>query len=75
MYVNIIYLSSDNLVASFLVDAAAGVWRSPSGHRELLHTNKFSLNSLPGYADGTSPSNWLAMIRELPDPDAFCGSP
>ena len=59
MYVNIIYLSSDKLVTSFLVDAAAGVWRSPSGHRELLHTNKFSLNSLPGYADGTSPSNWL----------------
>ena len=30
MYVNIIYLSSDKLVASFLVDAAAGVPTSPS---------------------------------------------
>ena len=53
------YLLKSWLLRDAFVDAAAGVWRSPSGHRELLHTNKFILNSLSGYADGTSPSNWL----------------
>ena len=78
MFVNIIYfLSSDKeLVTSFLVNAAAGVWRSPSGHRELLHTNKFSLNSLPGYADGrTSPSNWLNDKGGVARPGCFLWKP